>query len=166
MQRSTRIKTMTLAGMFAALIFLAIYVIHLPIGAGGSYIHFGDALIYLAASVLPLPWAMAASAVGAGLADALVPGGMIWLPFTVVIKVLMCLAFRREGTSILTRRNMVAVVVGAGITIAGYSLASALLFGNLGAVLAELPISLVQSLGSGLLYAVLAKGAQRLIGRH
>ncbi len=157
-----QIKKITYTGLFAALIFLAIYVVHLPIGPNGSYIHFGDAVIYLAAAILPLPYAMAAAAIGAGLSDALVPGGMVWLPFTVVIKALLCLAFTNKGQGIVNRRNVAAVFIGAGITLVGYTIAAWVLFGTPASALLELPISLGQAAGSGLLFVVAGKALGKL----
>ena len=59
-----------MAALFAAIItVVTAYVLHIPTGNG--YIHLGDSFIFLAASLLPLPYAIAAAAVGAGLADAL-----------------------------------------------------------------------------------------------
>ncbi len=154
------IKKITYTGVFAALIFLAVYLIHVPIGPNGSYIHFGDAFIYLAATVLPLPYAMVAAAVGAGLSDALAPGGMVWLPATLLIKPLLCLAFGKADKNQM-KKIIPAVVIGSVITIFGYSLAAWLLFGNIGAVVAELPISLLQAVGSGLLFVLLSKALSR-----
>ena len=60
---------MTLTGLFAAMITLmTAYICHIPYGANGGYIHFGDALIYIAAVLLPRPYALAAAAIGGGLA--------------------------------------------------------------------------------------------------
>ena len=59
-----------MAALFAAIItVVTAYVLRIPTGNG--YIHLGDSFIFLAASLLPLPYAIAAAAVGAGLADAL-----------------------------------------------------------------------------------------------
>ena len=56
---------MTLTGLFAAMITLmTAYICHIPYGANGGYIHFGDALIYIAAVLLPRPYALAAAAIG------------------------------------------------------------------------------------------------------
>ena len=49
-------------------------------GFNGGYIHLGDALIYLAAVLLPAPYAMAAGAIGGGLADLLT--APVWAPAT------------------------------------------------------------------------------------
>ena len=51
----------TAAGLFAAMItIMTAYICHIPYGANGGYIHFGDALIYLGAVFLPRPYALAA----------------------------------------------------------------------------------------------------------
>ena len=160
--KSEQIRKISYTGLFAALIFLAVYLVHVPIGANGSYLHFGDAIIYLAAAVLPLPYAMAAAAVGAGLSDILAPGGMVWLPATVIIKALLCLAFTNRGNRIVNRRNVLAACVGGGITIVGYSLAAWLLLGSLAPAIAELPISLGQAVGSGVLFVVLGKALEKI----
>ena len=55
-------RNMTLAAMFAALIFLGTFIIRIPIPATNGYIHFGDGFIYIAALILPLPFAAAAAA--------------------------------------------------------------------------------------------------------
>ena len=63
-------STMAAAGLFAAMItVMTAYICHIPYGANGGYIHFGDALIYLAAVFLPRPYALAAAAIGGGAAS-------------------------------------------------------------------------------------------------
>ena len=52
-------------GIFAAMItVMTAYICHIPYGANGGYIHFGDTMIYLAAVFLPRPYALAAAAIG------------------------------------------------------------------------------------------------------
>ena len=56
-EREKTVK-MAAAGLFAAMIaVMTAYICHIPYGANGGYIHFGDALIYLAAVFLPRPYA-------------------------------------------------------------------------------------------------------------
>ena len=70
--KSYRIHYLSITGVFAAMItVMTAYIAHVPVGANGTYIHFGDALIYLAAVLLPTPYALAAAAIGGGLADLL-----------------------------------------------------------------------------------------------
>lgn len=69
----------TAAGLFAAMItIMTAYICHIPYGANGGYIHFGDALIYLGAVFLPRPYALAAAAIGGGMADLLT--APMWAP--------------------------------------------------------------------------------------
>lgn len=71
-----------MAALFAAIItVVTAYVLRIPTGNG--YIHLGDSFIFLAASLLPLPYAIAAAAVGAGLADRILFGA--WGAFAAVI---------------------------------------------------------------------------------
>jgi len=65
-----RLRLLVLTGLFAGLICLfTAYICHIPMGANGGYLHFGDTLIYVAASLLPQPYALLAAAIGGGLAD-------------------------------------------------------------------------------------------------
>ena len=81
--------------MLAALItVMTAWFCHLPVGINGGYIHFGDAVIYLAAAILPRPYALAAAAIGAGLADVLT--APMWAPATIVIKMLLVLPFTNK----------------------------------------------------------------------
>ena len=57
--RETRLRLLTLTGIFAALICLfTAYICHIPVGPNGGYLHFGDTFIYVAASLLPQPYAL------------------------------------------------------------------------------------------------------------
>lgn len=155
MHKAESVKKMCLTGIFAALVFLmTAYIFHIPIGVSGGYLHFGDAFIYLAASMLPTPYAMAAGAIGAGLSDALSPGGIVWLIPTVIIKSLLCLGFSSREPRILHKRNLLALILACLITLVGYYIAGAIITGNWAAGLVEIPVSLVQSAGSGAGYLI------------
>ena len=66
---SVRTRNLVTSALLAAIICLVTgYILHIPTPNGG-YAHIGDAVIYLSASILPLPYAIACSAIGAGLAD-------------------------------------------------------------------------------------------------
>ena len=71
-KQTTKVKYLTITGLMAAMIALmTAYICHIPFGANGGYIHFGDSLIYIAAAILPTPYALAAAAIGGGIADLL-----------------------------------------------------------------------------------------------
>lgn len=104
---------MAAAGLFAAMIALmTAYICHIPYGANGGYIHFGDALIYLAAVFLPKPYALAAAAIGGGVADLLT--APMWAPATVLIKMAIVLPFSGKEEKVLTPRNWAAPLCSRG----------------------------------------------------
>ena len=148
---SGKTKIIVTTGIFAAMIaVMTSYICHIPYGANGGYIHFGDTLIYLAAVLLPKPYAFAAAASGGGLADLLT--APMWMPATVIIKMLIVLPFSEKNNKILGARNMMAPVISGVISAAGYYVAEAILFGSFAAPLASIAGSLIQSGGSAMLF--------------
>ena len=108
-KKDSKIYNITLTGIFAALITIfTAYIGHMPVGANGGYVHFGDGLIYLAAAILPAPYAMAAGAIGGGLADLLTAPA--WAIATIIIKALLVIPFTNKGSTILNKRNYIAPV--------------------------------------------------------
>lgn len=159
--KNEKTKTLTFMGMFAALIFLMTFALHIPTGFNGGYIHVGDAFIYLAAAMLPRPFAMLAAAVGAGLSDAMTPGAMIWVPATIIIKPLCCLPFTNKSEKLLCGRNILGTVLSGIITIVGYGIAAAFMTGSVSVAIAEAPFQLVQSTGSAICFIVISAALQR-----
>ncbi|MBP5751137.1 MAG: TIGR04002 family protein [Firmicutes bacterium] len=155
MKQDRSITLVALTGVFAALITLfTAFFIHIPIGVNGGYLHFGDAVIYLAASLLPLPYAVAAAAIGGGLADLLT--APMWAIATVIVKSLIVLPFTSSHERMLCRRNYAAPVFALFITCLGYYAAEAILFGSVPALIASVTGNLVQAIGSACFYFVLA----------
>lgn len=146
-----KLHFLTLTGIFAALITLmTAYICHIPVGANGGYIHFGDSFIYLAAVLLPRPYALAAAAIGGGLADLLT--APMWAPATVIIKMLITLPFTKQTSQIVTPRNIVATVLAYLISAIGYFFAQYLLFGTWAVFWVSLSQSFIQSAGSAVLF--------------
>ena len=169
MKIDNRLKNITLTGILAALITLfTAYIFHIPMGFNGGYIHLGDSLIYLAAVLLPAPYAMAAGAIGGGLADLLT--APMWAPATVIIKVLVVLPFTSHHSKILTKRNLLAPVIAMLITIVGYYLAEVILYGKEAAFIISVTTNLIQGAGSAAVFYVLSAaldkaGVKTLIAR-
>lgn len=134
--KTKAIRRLTLTALFAALICVMTFVVHVPVGAGG-YVHLGDAFIYLAAAFLPTPYAMVAAGIGAGLAD-LFAGYPVYIPFTIVIKALMAMVFTAHKDKILCKRNVVGCVAAGIIGTVGYYLTDVLLYHSWVAPLAGL----------------------------
>ena len=137
----------------AAITVMTAWFLHIPIPTGG-YIHVGDALIYLAACLLPAPYAVAAAAVGAGLADLLT--APVWVVPTLVIKALVVLLFAPREERILCRRNCAAVVIAGVFSPTAYALAGCAMAGTWTAFAPQFLGTLLQGIGSGVLVFLLA----------
>ena len=168
MKSDIKLRYITLAGLFAALIALfTAYILHIPAGPNG-YIHLGDALIYLAAALLPTPYAMAAGAIGGGLADLLT--APMWAPATVIIKILIVIPFTSKHNKLLAKRNLIAPVIAMLITIIGYYFAELILYGKETAFLVSVTANSIQGLGSAAVFYILGAaldkaGIKTLIAR-
>lgn len=150
----SKLHLLTLTALFAAAITVTTaYLLHIPIPTGG-YVHLGDTLIYLGACLLPVPWAAAAAAVGAGLADLLT--APMWVLPTLVIKAAIVLFFTSRGERILCRRNVIAVFFAGLFSPAAYALAGCALTGTMAAFVPQFLGTLVQGIGSGALFLVIA----------
>lgn len=155
MNKRQQTLKLTMTGVFAAMItIMTAYICHVPYGANGGYIHFGDALIYVAAVFLPRPYAMAAAAIGGGMADLLT--APLWAPATIMIKMIITLPFTSKEGRILCPRNIIAPFLAALLSATGYYLAQGILFGSFVSVLASFAGSAVQSDGSAIIFLALA----------
>ncbi len=151
-RRSVHLKNVVLTAVFAAIVYVLTAFLKVPTHQG--YIHIGDGVIMLAAALLPMPYAMAAGAIGAGLSDFL-SGYAMWVLPTVIIKVLTAAVFTSRKNTIINKRNMIAVVPAFIICVAGYYLASAVLYGDLAVALADVPTNCIQSGASLALFVFL-----------
>lgn len=155
----SKIRKLTAAGVFAALIYVFTAYLHIPTGAG--YTHAGDGLIYLAACLLPAPYAMAAGAIGGALSDGL-SGFLVWLPATVIIKAVTALFFSSKGEKILTLRNILGIIPSGILCIVGYSLyegtvmAGGLSWAAITAAFTQTPAYCIQIGASTVLFVVVA----------
>ena len=160
MKSDKKLRQLTLTGILAALITLfTAYIVHIPVGAAGGYIHLGDALIYLSAALLPTPYAMAAGAIGGGLADLLT--APMWAPATILIKILIVIPFTSKGTSILNKRNLIAPLIAMLISIAGYYVAEVILYGKEAAFLVSVTTNTIQGIGSAAVFYIFGAAFQK-----
>lgn len=156
-----KMKYMALTGMLAALItVMTAWFCHLPVGINGGYIHFGDAVIYLAAAILPRPYALAAAAIGAGLADVLT--APMWAPATIVIKMLLVLPFTNKEANVICKRNVLATVAAYVISGVGYYVAERLLFESGAVFWVSMMQSALQALGSGVFFVFFGTALDRV----
>ncbi len=150
------IKLICISAMLAALTFAATFLIKIPLAIG--YVHIGDGIVFLASALLPAPFAMVATAVGVGLAD-LCSGYAIYIPITVIIRVLTVTCFSRKQ-EMLSLRNILGLAGGILICAVGYWVFEAVfVYENAVAALAGIPFNLAQSAVGAVLYTVVAKTA-------
>lgn len=150
-----------IAAMFAAMVAVMTAFVQIKTPTGG-YVHLGDSMIYLAASFLPLPYAVAASAIGGGIADLLVyPETLV---YTVIIKAVNAVFFSAKGDKLLTRRNALMTIPSGAVTIIGYSLSKLirmLLAGDsiqsaITNALWKVPENSIQAVASALIFILIA----------
>lgn len=152
--KESKVKYLTITGIFAALItIMTAYICHIPIGFNGGYVHFGDSLIYLAAVLLPRPYALAAAAIGGGMADLLT--APMWAPATIIIKMLITIPFTNKTTKIVSIRNSIATVIAYFISGIGYFVAEYLLFENAAVFWVSMSQTLIQAVGSAVCFLAL-----------
>lgn len=154
-------KLLVTGAMFAAIIALSTaFLFHIPMGANGGYLHFGDTFIYLAACFLPVPYALAAASIGGGLAD-LLSGAPHWVFPTMMIKPLTAIWFTNKG-GLLCGRNIAALFLAGIVSNGGYYLAEASFYGSWLAPLSVQWAGIIQSGGSAVVFVVIAMAIDRL----
>ncbi len=157
---NSKTRLLSTSSLFASLIFLATaYLLHIPTGNG--YIHLGDTFIYLAACILPTPYAIAAAAIGAGLAD-IATGAAIWFIPTIIIKSLMALVFFKKSDTLVNPRNITFAIIASIIGLIGYVIAEIIIFGNPMAVILRIPVGIMQPLGSFVCYLAIGTTMDKL----
>lgn len=157
--KNKKLIKIVMAAMFAALVTGLTFFPKIPI-PGGGYVHLGDAMIYIAATFLPMPYAMAAAAIGGGLAD-LLSGYTAYAPFTIVVKALLTIAFSCKSDKMLTKRNKLAPLAGIIITPAIYFVADAVLYGT-GAAIPGIVWNLSQAAASMIIFYIVAAAFDKM----
>lgn len=162
MNNTIKIKILILTGLFASIICLTTaYILHIPIGANGGYVHIGDALIYIAATLLPRPYAMISAVIGAGMAD-LITGSVIWVIPTMIIKPLLVLFISSNSDKIINKKNIIGTLISGIIGMILYMVAEGIIFGNFLAAFIFTSIGLIQPIGSFIVFILLGISFDKL----
>ncbi len=154
MKRDKKFLKIAIGALFSAIVFVCTALFPIPIPSTAGYIHAGDAVIYLAACLLPTAPAVACAVIGAGLADLLL--APVYLPATVIIKACLVLVFTCKGEKILVKRNVLAPVICALITILGYAVTDAVIYSSFAAGVACIAMNAVQAGGSLVIFYIVA----------
>lgn len=162
MNNNIKIRRLILTGLFAAIICLTTaYILHIPTGVNGGYVHIGDALIYIAAALLPKPYAMIAAIIGAGMAD-FITGSVIWMIPTMIIKPILVLFISSKSDKIINIKNIVGTLIAGIIGMILYMVADGIIFGNLLAAFVFTTIGLIQPIGSFIVFILLGIAFDKL----
>ncbi len=161
------IRNMAMTAMFAAMVYVLTAFVHIPTHQG--YVHIGDGIIYLSAAIMPMPYAMAASAIGAGLSDYM-SGYAVWVLPTVIIKSLTVMAFTNKSDRIVNRRNLFGVIGAGLICVGGYygtGVLIAIMSGSgvgaaFGGAVADILTNVIQSLASGILFVAVGMSLDKV----
>ncbi|MFW9801933.1 MAG: ECF transporter S component [Candidatus Thorarchaeota archaeon] len=138
--RSSTIFVALLA-VLTALTTIATIVIAIPLPASSGFLNFGDALVMLSGLLLGPLGGFIAGGVGSAMGDVIL-GYVHFAPITLVVKgceglVMGLFSSRARSASLLTRWDVVGLIVSSLVMMTGYFLAEIPLYGY-GAALAEL----------------------------
>ena len=161
--KNNKVFKICLTGLFAAIIAVFTAFVKIPTGINSGYLHFGDSVVYLSGCILG-PFGLISSAIGGALADVLA-GAAIWALPTAIIKALNCVPFivamklyrnKKGENKSVNAYTLVATVISAVITIGGYFIAEGLMY-SFPSALTSVPFSIVQSIGSAVIFALIGK---------
>ena len=155
-----KLRKTVISGVLCAMIFVLTMFVKIPIGAG--YIHFADTLVYIGSALLG-PWGMIAGALGEALADA-VGGFAVYVPFTIIIKVLISLPFvlfSLKTEKLLTVKNVLFSVLAMLISVVGYAFADYIVAGQ-GMAIPYIWMNFVQGIASTACFAVFAAALDKI----
>ena len=161
-KHSEHTLNIVIAAMFAAMVAVMTAFVQIKTPTGG-YVHLGDSMIYLAASFLPLPYAVAAAAIGGGLAD-IFTGYADVAVYTVIIKAVNAVFFSSKSEKLLTKRNALMTIPSGLVTVIGYSISKLirqLLAGDsmqsaVANALWKMPENSIQAVASAIIFILIA----------
>lgn len=156
---SGSLKYYTVLALVASVVLVATMFLKLPTPTG--YIHLGDGIIYAASLAFGPVFGAISGAVGSTLADIL-GGYAIWAPWTLVIKGIAGWLIGKLGHGQPRSRQILAMIVAAVWTVAGYALGTSLMYSPK-AALAESLGNVVQT-GSGVIIGMVLGPALKSIG--
>lgn len=156
MKNTLTVKDLTLMGLLTALVAVATMIIKIPIPATQGYIHLGDSMIFLTAILFGRKHGAFAAGVGSAMADIMLGYTAYALP-TLIIKGLMGylvgVISDPKSSSLLTFRNLLAMVTGAIWMASGYLVTATIMYGDFtAALIGGFPSDLLQGFGGAALF--------------
>lgn len=143
-----KIVRLCLAAVLTALVFVATYIIQIPMPATGGFINLGDCMVLLSGFLLGPLWGAAAGGIGSMLTD-VVAGYGSFAPGTLVIKALMACCAALVYKALRNKTKLAATagaLLGEVIMVLGYFAYEGLFLGfGMGAA-ASIPGNAIQGL--------------------
>lgn len=163
-------KKLVTCALFAALTFVATFIIKIPMGTGG-FVNIGDCMVVMSGIFLGPVYGALAAGIGSCLVD-IVSGYMVYAPATLIIKALMAVVVAILFKSTKKSNDIIAAIlcslVAEAIMICGYFLFDLILYKSIETGLAGMPGNLLQAafgfICSIVLYKVLA--SNKYISKH
>ena len=160
MKNGSSIKVLTKMAMMAAIVFVSIYLVKIPVPNG--YTHLGDCMIFLGVILLGAKRGALAGSIGAALSD-LLAGYMHWVLPTFVIKFLMAFVMGMFLEKIMPQVKwswLIGAAAGSILQCVGYTVVDCMMFGiayGLAGVPGIVMQTMIGILFTGVLLGVLAK---------
>ncbi len=164
-------KQLTIAGVLAALVFIATLLIAIPIPTGYGYLHLGDTFVYLCGALMG-PIGAFPAAIGSLLADIAAGYAMYAVP-TFIIKgldafvVASVLAIFKKKTSddkLQVKHLSIAALFGGIVMVTGYFFTESLLLGyGFAVAIANVFPNAVQAVGGMIIFVLLYFPLQSVI---
>lgn len=122
---STKTVEIVQIGIMAAIVYIATYLIKIPVGSG-AVLHIGDSMVYLAAILLGKKKGVIAAVLGMTIFDLTTPY-FFWAPFTLVVKggmayITAAIAYRKGYTGDNFWNNLFAFIIAGSWMVLGYLL--------------------------------------------
>lgn len=153
MIKQNNVTRVVMTALMMGIIMVATMFIKIMVPFTQEYIHLGDAMIFLAVLVLGWKYGAIASAVGAALGDIL-GGFAIWAPWTFGIKAVMAIAMGLFISATVGKKQrtiggipllqIVGMIIAGAVMVAGYYLASGIMYGNWVAAMIGVPFNIGQ----------------------
>lgn len=152
-------------GLLIALTCVATMVIRIPIPSTGGYVNIGDSLVLICAIFFGPEYGLIAGGLGSGLAD-LIGGYPAWFIATLIVKgiegfMVAKIAGKREKTTFLSTRKILACVIGLVWMVGGYFVADSIIGGSVAASLQGIPGNIMQAVFSFAVFVALGFGLHK-----
>lgn len=143
------------AGIMAALVAVATFLVQVPIPATKGYLNFGDIAIFVSALTFGPIVGGFAGGVGSAISD-IASGYAYFSPFTLIIKGVEGLIAGLIANRLSGKRDIIAIVIGGAEMVIGYFLAEFFGLSESWAALGEVPFNILQVTVGGIVGIAIA----------